>query len=416
MRSFKSGPICPSCLFTAANRIATKNVRPSFANQRFYSGGKRPPSRMLLSDRVDRPSRRDESGRGGKGTPKHLPGPFGGMNQTTVPQGLRDRSPRPPPRPSRRGEDRDKRGSRNDERRTKAMKMHSALATISTGHRTRTKESISIIDSFGQLELLPSVKQAISEEALKGMVNLTPTPIQRLAIPALIGQQMGRRSRTRHTPGRQEFLLAAETGSGKTLAYLLPIVNAIKIEEESDPAIAAYREYFSTQMANMEKPDYTGPWQFGPHPTMARPKAIILVPSAELVDQVGAVAKSLSHVVKFKSTRFSATVPANIIRSVMYSPSGIDLIVSTPHLLSSMADTDPNILSRVRHLVIDEADSLFDRSFAPVTTSILDRALPSLKNLRRQSPRGLTTTSRQNSPTWSASPRRTSTPFHGECS
>ena len=42
-------------------------------------------------------------------------------------------------------------------------------------------------------------------------------------------------------------------------------------------------------------------------------------------------------------------------------------------------DSDPNILSQVSHLVVDEADSLLDRSFAPVTTSIIERAMPSMK-------------------------------------
>ena len=262
------------------------------------------------------------------------------------------------------------------------MKMQGALATIPYGHRTRTKEGLTEIESFGQLELLPEVKEAISGEVLKGMVDLKPTPIQRLAIPALIGQDIGRRrSRTRNSPDRKEFMLAAETGSGKTLAYLLPIVNAIKKEENSDPAIASYREYFAKQLAAMEDPGYTGPREFEPHPTMARPKAIVLVPSAELVDQVGRVAKSISHVAKFKSSRFSATVPAKVINRDMYSPGGIDLIVSTPHLLASMAESDPHILSRVRSLVVDEADSLFDRSFAPITTALIDRALPSLKQL-----------------------------------
>ena len=261
------------------------------------------------------------------------------------------------------------------------MKMQGALATIPYGHRTRTKESMSVIETFGQLELLPSVKQAISEEILKGMVDLKPTPIQKLAIPALLGQETSRRSRTRDRSARKEFLLAAETGSGKTLAYLLPVVDDIKRAEDADPDIAAYREYFTKQMEEMKKPDYTGPREFDPHPTMARPKAIVLVPSAELVDQVGSIAKSLSHAVKFKSARFSANVSAKVTYRDMYAPGGIDLIVSTPHLLASMAESDPNILSRVRSLVVDEADSLFDRNFAPVTTSILDRALPSLKNL-----------------------------------
>jgi ATP-dependent RNA helicase MRH4 len=59
----------------------------------------------------------------------------------------------------------------------------------------------------------------------------------------------------------------------------------------------------------------------------------------------------------------------------------VDVIICTPPLLASIAESNPNILSRVTHLVVDEADSLFDRSFKPSTTEILDKATPSLKKL-----------------------------------
>ncbi|KAJ2980768.1 hypothetical protein NUW58_g6861 [Xylaria curta] len=303
------------------------------------------------------------------------------MNQTFA--RIREDAPRQPPRAVHRT-DRDQRDKgKKDDRRIKAMRMQSSLASIPYGQRTRTKASMTELESFDQLDLQPTVKSAISAEVLKGMVDIKPTPIQRLAIPALLGQESGRRRSRTETPrsGRQEFLLAAETGSGKTLAYLLPAVNALKQAEANDAEIIAYREAFEKQMAAMKEPGYHGPREFEPHPTMARPRVIVLVPTAELVDQVGAVAKSLSHAVKFKTSLFSANVSAKVIQSTMYSPRGIDLVVATPHLLASMADSDPNILSRVSHLVIDEADSLLDRSFSPVTTSILDRALPSIQQL-----------------------------------
>ncbi|KAJ8122547.1 hypothetical protein ONZ43_g1289 [Nemania bipapillata] len=303
-------------------------------------------------------------------------GPFGGMNQTFA--RVREDAPRQPYRSSGRN-DRDKK----DDRRTKAMKMQSSLASIPYGQRTRTKASIIDLESFDQFDLLPSIKSAIADDALKGLVDVRPTPVQRLAIPALLGQKTAHyRSRAQVSgSGRQEFLLAAETGSGKTLAYLVPAVNALKKAEAADTEIAAYREMFEKQMAAMREPGYEGPREFEPHPTTARPRVVVLVPTAELVDQVGAVAKSLSHAAKFKACMFSANVSAKVIQSTMYSPRGIDLVVATPHLLASMADSDPNILSRVSHLIIDEADSLLDRSFSPVTTSILDRALPSIQQL-----------------------------------
>ncbi|KAI1402240.1 P-loop containing nucleoside triphosphate hydrolase protein [Hypoxylon fuscum] len=381
MRSFLSAPICPSCLFAARSRNAVQFASPSWAAQRFFTGRARAsPSRMVLSDRVGRPPNRDAQDRSDKRPRRRSEGPFGGMNQTVAP--IREPGSRNMFRASEGRGGGGKNGGKKDERRTKAMKMQNSLATISYGHRTRTKASMTEVESFEKFDLLPSIREAISQDVLKGMVDIRPTPIQRLAIPVLLGQDTGRRSsRAKYDKGRQEVLLAAETGSGKTLAYLLPVVDALKKAEAADPAIATYREYFTKQMEAMKEPGYTGPREFDPHPTAARPKAVVLVPTAELVDQIGSVAKTLSHVVKFKASLFSANISAKVINSTMYSPSGIDLVVATPHLLSSMADSDPNILSRVTHLVVDEADSLFDRSFSPETTAILDRALPSMKQL-----------------------------------
>ncbi|KAI1302634.1 ATP-dependent RNA helicase [Xylaria venustula] len=386
MSALASRPICPSCLFVVAARaLAQSSARQPWTAQRLFSGrAKASPSRMVLSDRVARPPRRETDSRDDSRPRRRSEGPFGGMNQTFA--RVRPDAPRLASRNTRntRHNDRDQKDrSRTDGRRTKAMKMQSSLTAIPYGQRTRTKASINELESFDQLDILPTLKSAISEDVLKGLVDIKPTPIQRLAIPALLGQDIGRRrSRTQApAPGRQEFLLAAETGSGKTLAYLLPAVDALKRAEASDADIIAYRDAFEKQVAAMKEPGYEGPREFEPHPTMARPRVVVLVPTAELVDQVGAVAKSLSHAGKFKTSLFSANVSAKVIQSSMYSPRGIDLIVATPHLLASIANSDPNILSRVSHLVVDEADSLFDRSFAPVTTSILDRALPSIKQL-----------------------------------
>lgn len=257
--------------------------------------------------------------------------------------------------------------------------MHRALADVSYKRRNQIKEEMTSYESFDQFNLLPSVKKGLTEDALGGMIDLKPTPVQRLAIPALLGQKSRFTTLTSKNPNnRQEVLLAAETGSGKTLAYLVPAVNALKTAEENDEDIQAYKQRFQEEKerekASGKKSNFNEP-----HPTMARPRVIILVPSAELVDQVGAVAKSLSHHVKFKSEKLSAKLSAEIVERNLYSPRGVDVVISTPQLLAGIAESDPNILSRVTDLIIDEADSLFDRSFAPVTTSIVEKALPSVK-------------------------------------
>ncbi|KAJ4340932.1 RNA helicase, partial [Ascochyta clinopodiicola] len=188
---------------------------------------------------------------------------------------------------------------------------------------------------------------------------------------------------SKKTSGPEAFLLAAETGSGKTLAYLLPTLDAIKrqeAEEKEDEEAAAEAVVVDPTTKRNDMFDVPEP-SVNKAVDPARPRAIILVPSAELVAQVGAVAKSLSHTIKFRAAPISAKMSATVIRNRLFNEHGVDVVISTPPLLASIAESNPNILARVTHLICDEADSLFDRSFKPSTTEILDRATPSLKQL-----------------------------------
>ncbi|KUI64781.1 ATP-dependent RNA helicase mrh4, mitochondrial [Cytospora mali] len=333
---------------------------------------------MVLSDSVGR--RTDDHGER-KPRRRSVDGPFAGMNRTVanidpIRRIAQARSPKDQDRNSK---------DRDDKPTFKALRMHRALSSIGYGQRMNLKDSIKDIESFDQFDLLPAVKEAVLQDMFKTKAVISPTPVQRLGIPALLGQTIGATKRSRAKPktqeGRQEFLLAAETGSGKTLAYLLPSINAMKIAEMDDPNIEAYHKRMEEEKVLRDDPRYKGKALTEPHPTTARPRVIVLVPTAELVDQVGSVAKKISHSVKFKVEKISANFDPRIIERRIYRHEGLDMVISTPHLLASIAESDPNILSRVTHLIIDEADSLMDRSFSPVTTSIMDRAMPSLKQL-----------------------------------
>ena len=267
-----------------------------------------------------------------------------------------------------------------------ALKMQKALSAVSYGQRTSIKAKISETESFDDFPLLPTVKESVATQALSGMVDIVPTPVQRLAIPVLLGNETRAARRRSSVPGKKEmeqFLLAAETGSGKTLAYLLPVLDAIKRAEAVDAEQEAQRkvqEEEERKKANfhaLEPP----PLSNAPHATTGRPRAIILVPTSELVTQVGRLTKLLSHTVKFRSGLISSAYSGTVIRNRLFAPTGIDVLISTPHLLASISESDPNILSRVSHLIIDEADSLLDRSFAPSTSTIVDKSTPSLQQL-----------------------------------
>jgi ATP-dependent RNA helicase MRH4 len=291
----------------------------------------------------------------------------------------------PTRRPAVESRDRDKQGRSNkDDKNFKALKMQRALATIGYGQRATIKSRMQEVESFDQFDLLPVMKKAVAEEVLKGMVDIKPTPIQRLAIPALLGQNIGssRPRRRDDASGRQEFLLAAETGSGKTLAYMVPAINALKAAEAEDADLKAYNDRLAEEKERRgDQPLEKWIEQFEPHPNTARPRVVVLVPTAELVDQVTAVAKHIAHVVKVKVRPLSAGYDVMKIQRNLYGPFGVDMIVSTPHLLATIAEADPYVLSRVSHLVVDEADSLLDRSFSEDTTRIVDRTMPSLKQL-----------------------------------
>ena len=368
------------------------------------------PSRMVLSDQVARGPRTTDSSKQARNRPA---GPWAATNRTVAnidPSrrrgGQRSLSParsdpsnaaaeaRPPPRdrnPRERSHD-----GKEDDDRFKALKMQRALTSIPYRERQNVKARISDIESFDQFHLLPSLKDAVSNDVLKGMVDIKPTPVQKLAIPLLLGQTLGRRAPEPATPapapqvprykrpetGRKEFLLAAETGSGKTLAYLLPIMNALKLDEVEDKAVEAYNQRLESEKEHRAGAPISE-WidKFEPHPNTARPRAVILVPTAELVQQVMTTAKKIAHSAKLKVRAVSSNFSIGKIQRNMYSNGGIDMVIATPHLLASMAESDPNILARVHHLVVDEADSLFDRSFSPETSKIVDRAMPALKQL-----------------------------------
>lgn len=333
---------------------------------------------MILSDDVARSADRG---------PARKPDAFDFLNRTEAPRGLQ-----------RMREQRDARGSRpatgrdDGKRRPRAepfhaLKMQSSLHQVPYNNRTAVKRQLDEYDAFDKFPLAEPILRAVND-ALPGLEYRNPTPAQAVAIPALLGLHKAVRAKVKSKKSAPDsFLLAAETGSGKTLAYLLPTLDAIKADEvreqeeaeeqaQRDADEAASNEHDKrTDMFAAEEPEINKAVD------PARPRAIILVPSAELVAQVGAVAKSLSHTVKFRAAPISAKMSATVIRNQLFNPNGVDVVISTPPLLASIAESNPNILARVTHLICDEADSLFDRSFKQSTTDILDRATPSLKKL-----------------------------------
>ena len=160
--------------------------------------------------------------------------------------------------------------------------------------------------SFTDLGLKPELARAVAE---KGYV--TPTPIQREAIPAVLA-------------GR-DVLAGAQTGTGKTAAFILPILQNLASHQARTP------------------------------------RALVLTPTRELAAQVAESARDYG--------RHTALRTVVIFGGVSEKPqiealrTGCDLLVATPGRLLDLAQQQLLDLRQVRCCVLDEADRMLDMGF-----------------------------------------------------
>ncbi|PWY70466.1 putative ATP-dependent RNA helicase Mrh4 [Aspergillus heteromorphus CBS 117.55] len=363
-------PVCLLCQTqaTRSSPLAGWQAIRSVGNLR----QRRQAARMTLSSNVAKSSLKPTRSK------NERPGPFAGMNRTTahIPDTPRSRSQAAL---KRSGDPKDKDAARKSESPLyKALKMQTALHPVPYGRRSAVKSQLAETTNFDQFPLLPVVRNSIFSQALPGLVDVVPTPIQRLAIPALLKESPPKKA---PKPGQdvehtyEQILMAAETGSGKTLAYLIPLIDMVKRTEA---------EKIEQDRKEAEKKSKSKEVDISPQVEMsngARPRVIILVPTAELVDQLTATVKAFSHTVKYRSASISSNISSARIKKVLFNPVGLDILVATPHLLGVIAKTEPYVLSRVSHLVLDEADSLMDRSFFEMSNEIIAKCAPSLQKL-----------------------------------
>lgn len=154
-----------------------------------------------------------------------------------------------------------------------------------------------------------------------------PTPIQCEGIPiALKGRDM---------------LACAPTGSGKTLAFLIPLLQQIIDDKDSQGL-----------------------------------KGLIISPTKELANQIFEECVKLSHKIFLDQKRplqialLSKSLSAKL-RNKVISDKKYDIIVSTPLRLIDVVKNEALDLSKVQHLIFDEADKLFDKTFVEQTDDIL---------------------------------------------
>lgn len=174
---------------------------------------------------------------------------------------------------------------------------------------------------FSSLSLSPALLQAVQEMGYASM-----TPIQEQAIPAVL-------------EGR-DVLGAAQTGTGKTAAFALPLLQRLLKHENT-----------STSPAR--------------HPV----RALVLLPTRELADQV---AKSVKDYAKYTQLRSAVVFGGIDIKpQAVELKRGVEILVATPGRLLDHLEAKNCSLGQVEYVVLDEADRMLDIGFLPDLERIL---------------------------------------------
>jgi ATP-dependent RNA helicase DeaD len=172
--------------------------------------------------------------------------------------------------------------------------------------------------SFGDFRLSDA-----SLRVLASMGISVPTPIQAEVLPLLLD-------------GR-DVIGQARTGSGKTLAFALPLIEVV------DPRLKAVQ-------------------------------ALVLTPTRELAVQVAGVIDELGAPRGVKTLMISGGRAFGPQRDALRR--GVHVVVGTPGRVLDLLNQGAIWLDRVRFLVLDEADEMLDRGFAPDVERIIARTTP----------------------------------------
>jgi len=183
------------------------------------------------------------------------------------------------------------------------------------------------MNSFADLALLPTLRETLVEK------NLTiPTDIQAQTVPALLA-------------GRS-VVGVAETGSGKTIAYALPILHRLKTLELQGKPVTVYGE----------------------------PRAIVVVPTRELGEQVAKAFKPFTHTTRLRVRSLLGGTTMEQAKRSLQGP--FEVLVATPGRLIKMMEAGLVTLGDVRTLVLDEADQMLDHGFLPDVRRIVKDCPP----------------------------------------
>ncbi|WP_203453724.1 DEAD/DEAH box helicase [Jiangella aurantiaca] len=180
---------------------------------------------------------------------------------------------------------------------------------------------VAVVDgrSFAELGVPTAVVAALAADGVT-----TPFPIQAATLP--------------DTLAGRDVLGRGQTGSGKTIAFAVPTVSRLL-------ATGAPRR-------------------------PRRPRALILVPTRELANQVAAAARPLAAAVGLKiTTVFGGVGQGPQVRALA---GGIDILIACPGRLEDLIAQGYCDLGGVEVTVLDEADHMADLGFLPAVRRLLD--------------------------------------------
>ncbi len=144
---------------------------------------------------------------------------------------------------------------------------------------------------------------------------MKPFPIQEQAVPVILQGK--------------DLMGIAQTGSGKTACFVMPILEKL-------------------QNAEVKKDRNV--------------QVLILVPTRELAIQIDDVSEVLQKIlnVRFVQWRFYGGVSINPQMKGMF---GVEVLIATPGRLLDLIEHNALSISGIKHLVIDEADKMFQLGF-----------------------------------------------------
>ena len=180
------------------------------------------------------------------------------------------------------------------------------------------------MNSFIDLGISEHIAKALAEK------NITqPTEIQQKAIPVLLKDQ-------------NDFIGLAQTGTGKTAAFGLPLLHHIDVKQQHI-------------------------------------QALVLAPTRELGQQIATqLAMFSKHMARVTVQAVYGGAPIGPQMRALKRPTHV--VVATPGRLIDLVERRAIDLSRVSHLVMDEADEMLNMGFQPAIKQILS-FLPKEKSI-----------------------------------